>query len=188
MFTAVAASFPIEQVLYPGSYVDIAASFVFDDVIYVDTDRKAAAFFRDEASVDELIALNQTSDRPREWEFISADYTSVLPLAEGSVGLLVSLYAGFVSRACGRFIRPGGLLLVNSSHGDVAMASIDPRFELVAVVNHRTGRYTVGNANLESYLIPKRDVAITESVIESSGRGIPYTKSPFAYVFRRTVD
>jgi hypothetical protein len=40
-------------------------------------------------------------------------------------------------------LRPGGWLLVNPSHGDVAMASISLEYSLTAVVNARSGRYTV---------------------------------------------
>lgn len=42
-------------VLYPGSYVDIAASFVFPSVTYVDIDARAARFFSDSNGVDEII-------------------------------------------------------------------------------------------------------------------------------------
>ena len=37
-----------ERALYPGSYVDLAPSFVWPSVTYVDTDRRAAQFFADE--------------------------------------------------------------------------------------------------------------------------------------------
>ena len=185
LFLAVSASFSVDTVLYPGSYVDIAPSFVFSDVTYVDTDSTAARFFADTNGVNGLVNRNRTITDPRTWLFVHADYTSDLGLPDGSFDLLVSLYAGFVSRACGRYLRPGGVLLVNSSHGDVAMASIDPQFQLAAVVNKRSGDYAVTEANLETYLIPKRDIAITEKTIEASGRGVPYTKSPFAYVFLR---
>lgn len=53
--------------------------------------------------------------------------------------LLISLYAGFVSEHCTCHLRNGGLLLVNSSHGDAAMASIDDRYRLVGVVSSRAG-------------------------------------------------
>ncbi len=185
-FGAVAGSLDIATVLYPGSYVDIAASFVFDDVTYVDSDRRAAAFFADTAGVDDLIALHRAGRPVAAWRFVHADYMHDLPVADAGCDLLVSLYVGFVSRACIRYLRPGGWLLVNPSHGDAAMASIDPRYELAAVVIHRSGRYTVSRQDLDRYLIPKRDVEVTVAFLEASGRGVAYTKSPFAYVFRRT--
>ncbi len=37
---------------------------------------------------------------------------------------------GFVFEHCTRYLRPVGWLLVNPSHGDVAMASINPEYSL----------------------------------------------------------
>ena len=100
--------------------------------------------------------------------------------------MLVSLYAGFVSEACIEYLRIGGTLLVNSSHGDAAMASIDPRYELSGVVTPRSDDYRVQGGKLDAYLIPKKAVSITRQSLHVTGRGIPYTKSPFAYLFTRT--
>ena len=38
-------------VLYPGSFVDIAPSFVFPNVVYVDLDKRAKRFFGDESGM-----------------------------------------------------------------------------------------------------------------------------------------
>ena len=38
LFTAVGGAIDASTVLYPGSYVDVAPSFVFDDVTYVDVE------------------------------------------------------------------------------------------------------------------------------------------------------
>ena len=173
------------QVLYPGSYVDIAPSFVWPSVTYVDSDPKASRFFADVAGVEEIIA---TQDPPRpkpEVTFLSRDYTVDLGLARGGYDLLISLYAGLVSEYCTQYLRVGGTLLVNSSHGDAAMASIDKRYSLRGVIVIRKGDYSVGVDRLESYLVPKKPVDLTPELIRSAGRGISYTKSPFAYLFER---
>ena len=52
LFSAVAAAVDVETVLYPGSYVDLAPSFVWPSVTYVDIDRRATQFFDDEAGAD----------------------------------------------------------------------------------------------------------------------------------------
>ena len=65
------------------------------------------------------------------------------------------------------------------------MASIDPRYRLVGVVNSRGGRYSVTRKDLDTYLVPKRDVEVTRAALHESGRGIAYTRSPFAYLFER---
>ena len=117
--------------------------------------------------------------------FIHADYSSDLDLPGDHFDLLVSLYAGFVSEHCTRHLRIGGTLLVNPSHGDAAMASIDPRYELAGVVNARDGNYRVSTSSLDSYLIPKKPQPVTIETLHETGRGIGYTKSPFAYLFTR---
>lgn len=187
LFMAVAAAIDVERVLYPGSYVDIAPSFVWPVVTYVDTDRRAGQFFGDQVGVQELLVEHGVEPDARSVRFIAADYTDPLGLDEGGFDLLISLYAGFVSESCTRHLRVGGTLLVNASHGDAAMASIDPRYRLHAVVTSRSGGYTVDARDLDSYLVPKRDVEVTRDSLHHSGRGVAYTRSPFAYLFERVT-
>ncbi len=185
LFTAVAGAVDATRVLYPGSFVDIAPSFVFPSVTYVDVDRRAERFFADTDGTDEIITASVADDRPRSVTFLHRDYRDGLDLQEQSFDLLISLYAGFISEHCTRYLRVGGRLLVNSSHGDAAMASIDPRYELVAVITSRDDRYRVDATDLDTYLIPKNSQAITAELLHELGRGIAYTRSPFAYLFRR---
>jgi hypothetical protein len=187
LFSAVADALDVSTVLYPGSYVDVAPSFVFDDVTYVDVDRRAAAFFSDAVGVDELISANRVMGGTASWRFIHADYRTELDLPDGGHDLLVSLYAGFISEHCTHHLRRGGHLLVNPSHGDVAMATIDPRYKLQAVVSSRGGRYLVSSKAIETHLVPKRDGAITRRTLHESNRGVGYTKSAFAYLFARVA-
>ena len=119
--------------------------------------------------------------------FIVADYADPLDFNDGEFDLVVSLYAGFVSEACTRYLRVWGALLVNPSHGDAAMASIDERYRLIGGVTSRSDRYSVDSCHLDTHLIPERDVAVTKEYLHASGRGIGYTKSPFAYIFERVA-
>jgi hypothetical protein len=189
LFTAVHDAFTPTSALYPGSFADIAASFVIDDVTYIDTDRRARRFFADTAGVDQLITEGRRQATAPRWRFIHGDYRSALPIADADVDLLISLYAGPVSRYCTRYLRPGGLLLVNPSHGDASLAALDDRYELAAVITARAGDYRVSRAHLDSYLIPKNPGdAIAERILQTH-RGIAYTRSAFAYAFRlRTVS
>ncbi len=123
----------LTRVLYPGSFVDIAPSLVFPSVTYVDTDRRAEQFFADVDGASEIVAANATDDRPRSFTFMARDYRDDLALTEQSFDLLVSLYAGFISEHCTNYLRIGGSLLINSSHCDAAMASIDQRYRLITV-------------------------------------------------------
>lgn len=185
LFTAVDQAIEAERVVYPGSFVDIAASFVWPDVTYNDMDKRAPRFFADVDGIAEIIEANGADPDDRAVRFLPGDYRE-LDLAPRSVDLLISLYAGFVSEACGHLVRDGGWLLVNPSHGDAAMASIDDRFELAAVVESRAGEYRVRTAGLDGYLVPKKRVELTPEYLRELGRGIAYTRAPFAYLFQRT--
>jgi hypothetical protein len=185
LFRAVATAIDTASVLYPGSYVDIAPSFVFPSVTYVDSDARAAEFFADERGVLEVIASHAGAPADPEVAFLHADYRSDLRLPEASFDLLVSLYAGFISEHCARYLRIGGTLLANPSHGDVAMASIDPRFRLAGVILARAGDYRVATSNLDDYLVQKSPMALSPSLLHERGRGVAYTKSAFAYLFER---
>lgn len=184
LFGAVAGFRELDTVLYAGSYVDVTPSLLWRAVTYIDTDRRAARFFGDAQGVDELLD-ELGAPASRQVEFLHADYTSDLGLPDGSFDLLVSMYAGPVSHHCGRYVRPGGLLFVNPSHGDTALASIDPGFELVGAVVSQSGGYRLRTDGLDQYLVPKREVDLTVDGILASGRGIAYTKSAFAYLFER---
>lgn len=187
LFSALAESVEVSRVLYPGCFVDLAAAFVFDDVTFVDVDRRAARFFEDAEGVGELIAEHRDRAGPPSWRFVHGDYTGELPVADQQVDLLISLYAGPVSDACTRYLRPGGLLLANPSHGDVAMADLNPDYRLVAVVDSRPDGYVVRRDGLEGYLRPKRPRTVTAQSLRTEQRGIAYTRSAFAYVFELAI-
>lgn len=171
--------------LYPGSYVDIAPSFVWPRVTYVDVDKRAASFFGDVDGVREIVQSHGGAPVDTAVTFLHADYTNELELPHEGFDLLVSLYAGPVSQYCTEHLRVDGVLLVNPSHGDVALASIDERYDLIGVVRSRSGDYAVSTDKLETYLTPKKPVDVTVELIERTGQGVAYTKSPFAYLFRR---
>ena len=184
LFAAVGETIDASTVLYPGSYVDIAPSFVFDSVTYVDIDKRAPRFFADTDGIREIVAAHNGPADP-EITFVHADYTNELDLPQEHFDLLVSLYAGFVSEHCTHHLRIGGTLLVNPSHGDAAMASIDPRYELAGTITSRDGDYKVNTSDLGTYLIPRKQQRISIELLHETGRGIGYTKSPFAYLFTR---
>ncbi|MCP3997222.1 MAG: hypothetical protein GY722_19515 [bacterium] len=57
------------------------------------------------------------------------------------------------------------------------------------MINSRSGDYRITDRGLDGYLIPKRPIEVTPQQLHKKGRGIGYTKSPFAYLFqRRTTD
>ena len=185
LFAALAESRPIQRALYPGSYVDLSPSTAFPSVVFVDSDPRAGRFFADSDVVAAELAGRTRPGAGREVRFIGADYTHQFDLAEGSVDLLVSLFAGPVWQHCARYLRPGGWLLANTSHGDASLASLDPAVRLAAVVHHRDDDYHLSTDRLDRYLVPKRPETAHAEAIRASGRGIAYTRTAFAYLFQR---
>lgn len=193
LFEAVTSVLPRSAtVLYAGSFIDIGPSVWFDRVSYVDTDRRAARFFAQADGVADLIAKKRviagaTSTRAPDVRFHRIDYRRRMPFEDHSIDLVVSLYAGFVSEYCTRYLRPGGILLANNSHGDASLASLDPTYALCGVIIVRDGRYRAATGNLAAYLVPKRGYPPTAGELRRINRGIAYTRTPFAYLFRRST-
>jgi hypothetical protein len=188
LFRAIGRIVEATSVLYPGSYVDIAPSMAFASVTYVDVDNRAQRFFGDAVGVLDIVVRHPGAPSDPEITFIHSDYTNALPLDVHSFDLLVSLYAGFVSEHCTGHLKIGGTLLVNSSHGGAAMASIDPRYQLSGVVESGPGGYSVNTTALDTYLGPKKPIEVTADLLHQTGRGIAYTTSPFAYLFTRVSE
>ena len=189
LFESVRSEFGIRTGLYPGCFVHVTPSFVFPNIYYVDSDRNAQKFFS-QGVAEKVVAGRRVYDEPSHIEFFHQDYHKSIPIEEGSVELLVSQYAGFVSEACKKYLVQGGYLIANNSHGDAGLASCDPDFELVAVVNRRGDRWSLSTRNLDEYFIPIPREVPRESVslanhIRDLGRGIGYTRTASDYVFER---
>ena len=184
LFRLLKERFGIARVLYPGSYVHIAPSFVFDDVTYVDSFRKAQPFFED-AKVARYIEKRKEYEGEAKFTFLLADYQKELDLAVESFDLLISLYAGLITPVCKQYVKPGGILLVNNSHGDASLAALDEELTLVGAVHHRKGKFRLQEDELEAFFIPKKPENFNETHIRKSGRGVGFTKSAFLYVFQK---
>jgi SAM-dependent methyltransferase len=185
LFAHVAESWPIERVLYPGSYVDLSPSTAFGSVVYVDSDSRAQRFFADSELVTRELAGRTRPGAGTQVRFLGADYTEPLDLPDADVDLIISLYAGPVWEHCRRYLRPGGWLLANTSHGDASLAALDPRLHLIAAVHHRHGQYRLVTHGLDHYLIPKSPHGVDADQIRATARGIAYTQPAFAYLFEQ---
>ncbi|WP_421845533.1 hypothetical protein [Mycobacterium sp.] len=184
LFAALMSGWSPQRALYPGSYLDLSPSTAIPAVTYVDTDRRAARYFANELLVRSELNNRTWPGAGTEVFFVHTDYTTALPLPELSFDLLISLYAGPVWEHCGKYLKPGGLLLANASHGDASIAALDSRLQLAAAVLHRDGRYWFDEAT-DGYLVPKKPHTADPDTIRQSGRGIPYTRAAFAYLFLR---
>ena len=184
MFIILKEKYKINKALYPGSFVHITPSFVFPKVVYVDTNKPAKDFFND-PSIHEFVSNKKFYVEEPVISFHHKDYRKDIGETKESFELLISQYAGFISQFCKKYLKIEGILLANSSHGDASMASIDTDYEFIGVLNKRRNKYSFSEKNLDSYFIPKKPRKITREYLKKIKRGIGYTKSPSAYLFRR---
>ncbi|WP_435200481.1 hypothetical protein [Janibacter sp. GS2] len=186
LFAALARDWAPARALYPGSYLDASPSTAIPSVTYLDTDRRAARYFADHELVATELEGRTRPGAGADIQFLHADYTTPLDLPRGGFDLLISLYAGPAWDHCRPYLTRGGLFLANTSHGDASLAALDPRLELVHAVLHDEDEYRLDSTALESHLIPKSPEAADPDLIRSTGRGVTYTRTAFAYVFRLT--
>lgn len=184
LFQLIAAEFDVQRVLYAGSFVHVTPSFVFPFVVYVDNDKQANKFFKT-PDLQEFIDERKIYAQDASFKFYFADYRDGIDEKEESFDLLISQYAGFVGQYCKPFLKKGGLLLANNSHGDAGVAAIDKEYQLVAVFSLRNGKYKIKKTDLDSYFVPKSSIQLTKEYLMQLQKGIGYTKSSGAYLFRK---
>ena len=155
LFRKVALRFEVKTALYPGSFVQIGPSFVIPQTVFVDNDRRTGRFFSDPSVLEYVETRKEYVEQP-QMRFHHCSYEAVFDEQPESFDLLISQYAGFISKACKSYLRTGGVLLVNDSHGDASMANLDRDFELIATVNRRGERFSINESHLEDYFVPKR--------------------------------
>ena len=183
LFREVKKKFNPTKILYPGSYVHITPSLIFQDVTYVDSFKNTNKFFESN-KVHEFIQKNKEYTDQPSFIFHHQDYYKDLPEELESFDVVISQYAGFVGKAVKKYLKKGGILVCNNSHGDASMASIDPDYDLIAVYRRRSNeKFSISNKKLEDYLIPKKSVKVTRELLEKTMKGIGYTKSPSGYIF-----
>lgn len=184
LFILIAERFGCRSALYPGSFAHVTPAFVFPLTCFVDRDRDAARFFA-LPGLRELVERRKVYSEEPRIRFHECDYEEGLAEAEASYDLLISLHAGFVSQHCKRYVKVGGILLVNNSHGDASMARLDPDYALAGAVSRRGERFRLAETDLESYFVPKRERSITREYLEKTRRGVAFTRRAYAYAFRR---
>lgn len=173
-----------ERIIYPGCFVHVTPAFLFDHSTFIDNDKNAKKFFRDPA-LEEFIKSKRINPGPYSFKCYPQDYQTSIKDEMDRNDLMISQYAGFVSQACKHYLKLGGLLLVNNSHGDASMASLDKDYQFIAVVVLRNKKFKLKYDDLEEYFIPKRDIKVTREYIRERGSGIGYKRTANSYIFRR---
>lgn len=184
LFQIVADKFNIQRGLYAGSFVHVTPSFFIPDVVYVDNDKQARQFFN-KPEIYTFIAQRKVYSQEAMVSFHFADYRNGFEEPFESFDFLISQYAGFVGQYCKQYLKKGGLLLANNSHGDAGMAAIDDDYQLRAVFSIRDGKHRIKETNLDEYFVPKSKIEITKANLEKLQKGIGYKKTAGAYLFQK---
>lgn len=184
LFRLLKENYGITRVIYPGSFVQISPSFIFSNVVYIDADKNAKKFFNCDKLMDFICERKEYIEKPTI-SFHGLDYKIFLDDLRGQFDLLISQYAGFISDPCKDYLKIGGRLLVNNSHGDAGLASIDSDYKLVSVIHKTEGKYRISDNSLNKYFIPIKKVIVTKELLYKTGKGIGYTKTAPLYLFQR---
>ena len=183
LFELLRDEYDIESAIYLGSYVHITPAFVFQRTAFIDSDRRVQKFF---GTPEVLDFVKQNKQYAGEPQILASqqNYEQPIPKQE-PYDLLISQYAGFVSQAGTKFLKRGGILVANSSHGDASMAHLDDDYEFIGVANRSKGRWRIGNKSLSDYFVPKKGPHPSKTEIQASMKGVGYTKSAANYVFKK---
>ena len=182
LFKLLDNTFDIESAIYPGSHIDITPSFFFHRTIYIDMFKKAEKFFKKPDLLNYIIKNKRYNEEPNV-KFYFQDYRKEINEIVKNFDLLISLYAGIVSKYCKRYLRKDGLLLVNNSHADAGVAKLDPDFHLYGVIYHSNRKLYFSQKNLDTFFIPKKEREITVELLEKTMKGIGYKKTANYYLF-----
>lgn len=185
MFHALQQHYPITQVLYPGSSVHVTPSFYFRHVVYVDNYQRIKDFFADGYQIMQLINREKIYSEKAYYNFIASNYNHPLPLQDAAYDLLISQDAGFVSQPCKRYLKPGGILLVNNIHKDAGRAFWDEDYALEAVVSYRNKKYYITDKHLDAYRMPENSMKRSREYTGETGRGSSPEKTASSYIFRK---
>ncbi|MFW9818676.1 MAG: hypothetical protein ACFFE5_03620 [Candidatus Thorarchaeota archaeon] len=185
IFKLLVEQYGIQSALYPGSYIHIAPSFYIPITVYVDSHKKAKKFFQANEILD-FISKNRFYNQTPIIRYHYSDYNLDFGEDFKDFDLLISLYAGFVSQKCKKYLKKNGILLANNSHGDAGMAYLDDDYKFIAAVYRSNRQYRLTDKNLDKYFIPKKpELKVTKDYLNKINRGIGYTKTSSAYVFKK---
>ena len=187
LFKALTAQFEIRRAVYPGSFVHITPSFSIREMMYIDSDKRVHQFFHSK-SAKEYVEENKEYGGPARFTGLQADFTGDIDVPTGYYDALFSFYSGFVSRACKKYLKSGGILIANNSHGDASIAFTDPDYELIGAIQRRGVRFSITDKNRDQYFKKRDGSPIDVEKILNTMTGEKFTKTAYAYIFRKQVS
>lgn len=186
LFRVLSEQFLLKKGLYPGSFVHVTPSFFIREMVYVDTDNRCKKFFFEKKTTEFIIKKRQYSQKPIV-RFHHTDFLKEIAEEKNTFDILISLYSGFVSKYCRKYLKKEGILLVNNSHGDASLAFLDKNFKFIGVFKRNGERFKFVSDDLNTYFITKTGKPIERAKIESTMRGAGFTRTAYAYIFKRVA-
>ena len=192
VFQQVRDKFGDARVLYPGSYLHITPSLVFPLVCYVDS-LKGIEEALAAPSLLEYVNRHKGYQEEAIIRRYQQDYESFNAEPEESFDLLISLNAGLISQTCKRFLRPGGLLLVNDGHYDARRAHTDPDYQFLGGFEGENLLLETSEDKLPAYFKTARGNPLTLEMVESDVKRPPSrarfkpAKSAEIYLYQKGI-
>jgi hypothetical protein len=131
-------------------------------------------------SIEKYIDENKDYEEPCDIVFLDQDYTEELDIE--SVDLVISQYAGFVGQATKKYLKSGGILLCNDSHGDATLARFDDDFGFIGVVKTNS---RIIETKLEDYFVLPRNKDVDLVKVKEKMKGPKYKLEAENYIFRK---
>lgn len=178
LYRIVAKKYGIASALYPGSHIDIAPSLVIPKLIYVDNFKGAINFFKNIDLIKNYIAENKEYEGTFDIVFMGQDYTGELDVEP--VDLIISQYAGFVGQATKKYLKTGGILMCNDSHGDATLSRFDDDFECVGVIGTNN---IIVDTKLDDYFVLPRSKNVDLVKVKEKMKGPKYKLAAENYLF-----
>lgn len=180
LYSVVSKEFNVDSGIYPGSHVDITPSLVIPNMTYIDNFRGTVKFFSDMQSIRDYINEHKEYKNQTSINFFNSDYTKPLNLEK--VDIIISQYAGFVGQATKQYLKLGGILLCNDSHGDATLAHIDEDYKLIATVNSSN---KIDYKNLDKYFVLSKCRSIDIEFVKQKMKGLKYIVNAQNYIFKK---
>ncbi len=180
LYKTVVEYFNIRSAIYPGSHIDINPSFIIPYVVYVDNFKGAIKFFKNKEIIEQYIEDNKEYEEISKFIFLGEDYHKIEKVEK--VDLIISQYAGFIGQATKKYLKQGGILLCNDSHGDATLAFADKEFEFIGVIEEGN---TIKTTNLEHYFKLKSKKKVDISIVTKTMKGPKYQVNASNYLFRK---
>lgn len=146
----------------------------------MDNFKGAIRFFQQIEEIHSFIERKKRYEAPCTITFLAQDYYDELDIEP--VDLIISQYAGFVGQATSRYLKPGGILLCNDSHGDATLARFDETFTFIGVIKEDN---QIIQTKLDEYFTLAKGRAVDLEKVKKKMRGLPYTKQVENYIFQK---